>query len=206
MCLMIGLQMKFYALNPWKSIVVSLSLVIAGVIGSKIWFFVENLSFGGRSFYGAIVFAPLVYLPVSRLMKIPYLCCLDFGCTGGCMALAAVKVECLRSGCCGGYIMYIDENHMYVRFPSQIVEMANFLVIAIILFLLSKKQKYQGEIFPIFLVLYGTTRFVLNFFRDEAVLYALGLTAGSFWSLCSVIIGVAWLLIKNRITNCEKRT
>ncbi len=198
MCGVIILQMKWYSVDLWKSIVVSFALAITGFIGSEIWFFVENLSLGGRSFYGAIAFAPLIFWPISRWMKIPYLQCLDFCCTGGCMALAAIKVQCLRDGCCGGYIMHIDENHMYVRFPSQIVEMANFIAISAILLVLSRRIKYREKIFPIFLTLYGLTRFFLDFFRGETVPYALGLTAGSFWSLCSFAVGLIWLTVTRK--------
>lgn len=204
MCIPIMVQMKWYAVKPWKSIVVSLALVITGVYGSEIWYYVENLSFGGRSFYGAIVLSPIIFFPLSQILQIPYKKILDFIPPAGCITLALVKLQCLRDGCCVGKILYIDENYMYVRFPSQIVEMVTFLGISVLLLYMSSKLKFRGKIFPWFLVLYGGSRFFLDFTRDIKSTYLLGLSAGSFWSLCSLIIGIVILSIM-RCRNSAQR-
>ena len=206
MCAMIALQMKWYSIAWWKGIVISAALVLTGVFGSQIWFFVENLEFGGRSFYGAIFFSPLVFWPLSKLLRIPYGEALDFVAPAGCLTLALVKIQCLRDGCCLGRILYVDENHMYVRFPSQIVEMAAFLLISAILFALCYRGKIKGKIFPCFLVLYGASRFVLDFLRDVIAPYALGLSAGSFWSMISVIAGIIWLMLVKRRKNSARHS
>lgn len=193
MSILIGLQMKWYGISRWKAILISVMLAITGVVGSYLWFYVENGYFWGRSLFGAIFFAPLVYYPIAKIIKVPYHYALDFCAPAGSMVLAAIKLQCLRDGCCQGMILGIDQNYFYVRFPSQIVESAAFALVGIVLLVLSKKPKYRGKIFPWFLILYGSTRFVLDFFRDISASYALGLSAGSFWSLCAIIVGVMWL-------------
>lgn len=204
MCMTIAQQMKWYQIPIWKSSVISFTLVLDGLIGSHLWYFVENFSFGGRSFYGAIFLAPLIYWPVSRYLKVPYDYALDFCAPSGCLTLALVKIQCLRDNCCMGKFLYIDENHMFVFFPSQLVEMANFIILAVVLFFLSKKKSNHGKIFPIFLIFYGGTRFILDFFRGETTPYLLGLTAGSFWSACAFVIGIIWLCIANtRKSRCH---
>ena len=195
MCVMISVQMKWYGISMWKSVIVSLALVFTGLFGSRIWYFVENGNYGGRSFYGAVFFAPLVFFAVAKLFRIPYLQALDFCAPAGSLTLALVKIQCLRDKCCQGKILYIDENQEYVRFPSQMVEMIAFVIICIILFLLSSRKIMRGKIFPCFLVLYGASRFVLNFFRYIESTYAFGLSAGSFWSLISFCIGMFWLIL-----------
>lgn len=198
MCIPISIQMKWYSVARWKSIVISAVLVLTGVIGSEIWFFVENLSFGGRSFYGAVVFAPIVFIPVARLLRISYGDVMDFVAPAGCLTLAMVKLQCLKDHCCEGKILYIDENHMYVRFPSQIVELIVFLIISIALMLISANKKSRNRVFPWFLIIYGAARFGLDFMRDNAASYAFGLSAGSFWSLCAFVIGIIVLMIMSR--------
>lgn len=195
MCTMISMQMKWYGISMWKSIIVSLTLVFTGLFGSRVWYFVENGNFGGRSFYGAVFFAPLVFLVIAKLFSIPYLYALDFCAPAGSLTLALVKIQCLRDKCCQGKILYIDENREYVRFPSQIVEMVAFFIICAILFFLSSRKKMRGKIFPCFLVLYGASRFILDFFRSIEAPYALGLSAGSFWSLISFLVGIAWIVL-----------
>lgn len=198
MCVLIGVQMKWYGIKIWKSIVVVVSLVLVGVYGSQIWYFVENGNFGGRSFYGAIFLAPIAFFPVARILHESYTNILGLCAPAGCLTLALVKVQCLRDGCCNGYVMYMDENHFYVHFPSQIVEMITFLVIAAILFHMSHREKNREKIFAWFLILYGGTRFVLDFLRENRSLYALGLSAGSFWSMIAFGVGLAWLLIQTK--------
>ena len=200
MSYVISVQMKWYGVARWKSVVVSLVLVFTGIYGSQLWFYVENGYFYGKSFYGVIFLAPLVYLPVAWILRTPYGQLMDFCAPAGCLTLALVKIRCLRSGCCEGFIMGVDESYRYIKFPSQIVEMTAFLIISGILFWMTTKEKYRTKIFPWFLVLYGGSRFVLNFFRAETAPFALGLTAGSFWSVWAVLIGLVWLRILRRKT------
>ena len=195
MCEIIAFQLKKYFIPMWKGIPIAVSLAISGVFGSRLWFFIENLSFDGRSFFGAIAFSPLVFLLLAKLLKIPYKEILDFIPAAGCITLALVKIQCLRDGCCEGRILYINDDHIYVRFPSQIVEMIDFLLLAVVLLIAFYKFKKRGQVFPLFLILYGVTRFVLNSFRGELVTYALGLPAGHCWSLISIIIGTIWLVV-----------
>lgn len=195
MSLLIMLQMKQYGVVLWKSIPIAALLVLTGVVGAYLWYFVENFSFGGRSFYGAVFFSPIVFLPVSKLLKISYSDTMDFVAPAGCVTLAMVKTICIRDRCCQGKILYVNQDDIFVRFPSQIVEMVVFLIISAILMWMVSKKKFRGTIFLWFLVLYGSSRFVLDFFRDIETAYVLGLSAGSFWSLCSLITGLILLLI-----------
>lgn len=198
MCAPIAVQMKIYQIPVWKSIIVSTVLVLIGIYGSQLWYFVENFSFRGRSLYGAIFLAPIVYLPISAVLRIPYGKMMDFVAPAGCLTLAMVKIQCLRDGCCKGIVLYMTENHEYVRFPSQIVEMAAFLALSVILFLMSFSKRFRSTIFWWFWVLYGASRFVLNFFRGRAEPYLLNLSAGSFWSLIACIGGILALAICKR--------
>lgn len=204
MCIPISIQMRWYGVRIWKSIIVSIVLVYTGLFGSRLWYFVENGNFVGRSFYGAIFLAPIVYLPLAIILNISYKHILDFCAPAGCLTLSLVKIQCLLDGCCEGIALFIDENHNYVKFPSQIVEMFTFLIIGGYLMFLSSKERNRGKIFLWFLILYGSSRFVLNFFRDNTSPYMLGLSAGSFWSLLAFIIGFILLKLENLRQQTEK--
>lgn len=195
MTLLIAIQMRWYGIEPWKSIVVAVVLVIVGAFGSRVWYFVENGEFRGRSLYGAIFLSPIAYIPIAFVLRIPYMRILDFCAPAGCLTLALSKLQCMRDGCCTGMVLYVDENFDYVKFPSQIVEMGTFIAIAVILFYLSSRPRCRGRIFPMFLLLYGASRFFLDFLRGGTVPYALGLSAGSFWSLIAGVIGLIVLII-----------
>lgn len=206
MCIPISIQMKWYSVKRWKSIPVSVILVLTGVVGSYLWYFIENFAFGGRSFFGAVFFAPLVFLPVAKCLQIPYGYMMDFVAPAGCLTLALVKIQCLRDGCCQGMVLHVNEDNLYVRFPSQIVEMIVFLILSAILMHISADPNKRKTVFPWFLILYGATRFGLDFLRDSSTSYALGLSAGSFWSLWAFGIGLVALLVlcKKNQRVCDK--
>jgi phosphatidylglycerol:prolipoprotein diacylglycerol transferase len=196
---LMSLQMKWYHIACWKGIFHSLALVVTGVVGSRFWYFVENGSFLGRSLYGAIFLAPFIFFFVAKVLRIPYGYALDFTAPAGCLTLALVKYQCMRDGCCDGIILYLTDDHNYVRFPSQIVEMLAFLTVFFILLKMSYEAKHRGYIFAWFLVLYGSSRFVLDFLRGETVPYVWILSAGSFWSLIALIIGASILRIRQKV-------
>lgn len=191
----ITMQMKWYGVSTWKSVPTTIIVIFTGLIGSQLWFFIENGFFEGRSLYGCVFLCPIVFFPVSKLIKVNYGEIMDFIAPAGCFVLGLAKAQCMRDGCCEGKILYMNEDRIFVRFPSQIVEFFVFTIIAIFLFLLSRNIKFRNKIYPLAMVIYGTARFFLDFFRDTEASFLLGLSKGSFWSLCSFVIGIAILAI-----------
>jgi len=206
-CIPIAVQMKWYGIAVWKSIFVSIAMVITGLFSCRFWFFLENGYWMGRSFFGAIFFAPLTFLLVAKLLRIKYVYALDFCAAAGCLIFAILKVECIVGGCCQGIALFINENHEYVLFPSAIVEFITAFILAVILVIISKKRKNRGRIYPITMVSYGTLRFFLNLFRDDWVRARemnLWLPIGNIWSLVAIAIGAVWLVMLRR--NCRNNS
>ena len=172
----ITLQMKWYGVSLWKSLPVTIIVILTGLFGSQFWFFVENGFFEGRSLYGAVFLCPIAFYPVAKILKVSYGEIMDFIAPAGCFVLGLAKAQCMRDGCCEGKILYINEDRVYIRFPSQIVEFFVFIVIAIILVLLSRKLKLRKTIYPIAMIMYGNARFFLDFFRDTEASFLLGLS------------------------------
>ena len=205
MCVLISVQMQWYGECRWKSVFVSIAVVITGLLSCKLWFFLENGYWGARSFYGAIFFAPLTFLIVAKGLKIPYQYSLDYCATAGCLVLAILKVDCMLGGCCRGITLYIKPNGDSVRFPSQAVEFVLALMLSF--FLLRQSKKNQGKIYPMALVLYGVQRFVLNLLRDDwgrTKELGLLLPLGCIWSSLAVVIGAIWLYLRKKKDNLQK--
>lgn len=186
-----------YGFSKRKVALAAVLLTVCGVLGVKLMFFIENGSFGGQSFFGAVLFTPLLMLAVAKLLRLPAAGLLDLSAPAECVMLALLKVECLLTGCCVGRVLYVTPLGAEVRFPSAIVECAAALLIALLLYFLSGKQKLHGRIYPLFMVIYGATRFVLNFLRETTPLL-LGLSVGCLWALLSVIIGSVLLVLLAR--------
>ena len=193
MLILIFALMVCYQEKRWKSIPLSILLTVSGTIGTYIWFFVECSFWGGRSYYGAVFLVPMMFTYVARWIKIPYGELMDYCAPAECVMLAIMKYQCLVDGCCGGIALRVLEDGSTIFFPSQIVELVNALMIVAILLIVAVKQKYRGKIYAWYLLIYGTMRFVLNWFRSDNTPLLLGLPAGNLWSLLAVFWGLLWL-------------
>jgi phosphatidylglycerol---prolipoprotein diacylglyceryl transferase len=84
------------------------------------------------------------------------------------------------------------------RHPSQLYQFAlEGLLLFVLLWLFSRRQRAPGVVGAMFLVGYGVLRFIGEVFREPEALYGampLGLSAGQLLSLPMVAIGVAMLI------------
>ena len=177
----------------WKMLVLNLWLTITGVAGTMILAYIESGKFGGTSFYGAIFAVPILIMP-AMLMKISYLDILNLCAPAECAMLIVMRFDCLDKGCCfGRYLPRLE-----FQFPSQIVEMIAAAAVMVTLIGMHKKDR-NTQLYPWYMILYGVLRFLMNGFRYGGTNpWILGLSPGHFWSLVSIIIGTAWLLLSKK--------
>lgn len=195
--LMLFRRKKYPEVSIWKMAVISFWLTISGVIGAMLMYFIETGSFGGTSFFGAILFVPVIVSP-AVILKVKYSTLLDLCAPAESLMLAFMKFDCYLSGCCiGKYLPTLG-----FQFPSRLVEIITTLIIMAALLKLENKPENKGRIYAWYLVLYGATRFVLNWFRYGVKPFVWILPAGNFWSVVAVIIGTIWLIFtKNKRKN-----
>lgn len=179
-------------LPMWKTLLSAAVLTVLGVLGAKLMFLIESGFWAGASFYGAVFFPPLIMVLLALLLRVPPLALLDLCAPAECVMLAILKMQCAVNGCCVGILLTITADGTYIRFPSQIIELLNALVLMVMLLWLIRKGTWQGRIYPIYMLLYGITRFILNLLRDTKP-FLLGLPAGNFWSLVAIVIALIWL-------------
>ncbi len=191
------IRYKKYRISLLKTIVITIAIVFSGLAGSYIMFFLENGMWQGRSMFGGILLFPLFLLPISLVLKIEPADLLDYATIPGAFLLAFSKFNCYLADCCGGKVIgYVDAIPEF--FPSQLVEMCVSLLIVVALLVFEATNKLKHFICPMCIVLYSITRFVLDFFRWKQDIFALGMTAGRFWSVISFLIGIIWIVIKIR--------
>lgn len=187
--------MMCYRVSLWKGFPASFILTVTGTVGTYIWFIVENGGFGGRSFYGAVFLVPPAFWFVAKYLKISFGELMDFCGPAECVMLVIMKYKCMLDGCCGGKVIRIAEDGNAVVFPSQLAEMIAAASLFVVLMILAMIKANRGTIYPWYMILYGATRFVLNFFRAEQSAYFLGLPPGHVWSILSVVLGIIWIVI-----------
>lgn len=193
--LMLLRRKTFPQVQIWKYPLISILLTFAGVAGAMLMHFVESGHFGGTSFFGAILFVPVLMLP-ALLLRVPYGTLMALCAPAECLMLAFMKVDCLISDCCiGKYLPALD-----FQFPSQIVEMLTALVIMLILLQLERNPKNRNTLYAYYLLLYGATRFVLNWFRYGIKPFVWILPAGNFWSIVAIVFGLLWLAVEAKVS------
>lgn len=191
LCLSI-LRRKQYDLPLWKAIVLPFLLTLFGVSGAMILFFVESGRFGGISFYGSVLLIPALLFPASKLIKISYGKITDYSVPQICLMLAVMKIHCFVSGCCGGICLNPEKN---VFFPSQIAELIVSLLIAALILYMDSQKWFKGKLYGVYFLVYGVLRFALNFLRIGISPFVWIIPAGHFWSLISIALGIAWILL-----------
>lgn len=188
------LQKKQYPrVAVWKMALLTLWLLITGVFGTMVLAYIELGEFGGTSFYGAVFLVPLLIVP-AMLMKLTYKDILNLCATAECAMMVVMRFDCLDKGCCFG--RYLPQ--LGFQFPSQISEMIVGVTIMVLLMQTLRKDR-QAQLYPRYMLLYGLCRFILQGFRYGGTNpWILGLSQGHFWSLLSMLIGGAWLLLSRR--------
>ena len=182
---------KRYDFPLWKSIIIPFMLTVFGVTGAMILAFIESGHFGGISFYGSVLLIPVLLIPTAYLLKIPYGKITDCSVPQICIMLAVMKVGCFVSGCCGGITIAGGT----ARFPSQIAEMLVAIALAVVIILLDSQGYMENRLYGVYFLTYGILRFGLNFLRDGIKPFVWIIPAGHFWSIISIALGVAWIVI-----------
>ena len=197
---MILRKKDFQQVAVWKMALLTVWLTITGVAGTMILAYIETGEFGGTSFYGAVLMVPVFILP-AMLMKIRYLDILNLCAPAECAMLVVMRFDCLDKGCCFG--RYLPD--LEFQFPSQIVEMVVGITVMTVLIRMHKKDR-NAQLYPWYMILYGVLRFLIQGFRYGGTdPWILGLSAGHFWSLVSIAVGTAWLLL-SRSRKCAAKS
>ncbi|OGH86303.1 MAG: prolipoprotein diacylglyceryl transferase [Candidatus Magasanikbacteria bacterium RIFOXYC12_FULL_33_11] len=96
----------------------------------------------------------------------------------------------------GMYFPKFDNGEMILRHPSQLYESLIALTLFLIIYVVYKKYKNAPQYFitNLFLLLYFSSRFLVEFFKERHVLFDFPLSMGQLLSLPFVIWAVYWFL------------
>lgn len=170
---------------------------------SLVLYWICTGEFGGQNIIRAYVFLPLILWFFSMVCNIRTDRVMDMAAPIVCFTLALAKVGCQYAGCCeswwnvdwGIYNKWVETK----LFPVQTAEALTAFVIGIFLIWLSKRHKYRygGRCMAWMLLLFGSTRVVWEFLRDnEKIVF--GLSELALWSIAMAMVGAVWLLIDSK--------
>jgi len=171
--------------------------ILIGLVFSKLWliasewdyysanpgqiFSIQTFQSAG-TFYGGLVGAVLLIVVYSRMNKAALLAVLDVGAIMISLGHAIGRLGCFVAGCCYGKPTALPWGVTFTNpvaeriagtplgiplHPTQLYESAAEFLNFLLLWWLSKRQKFTGQIFGTFFILYGIERGTIEFFRGD---------------------------------------
>lgn len=172
-------------------------MVLAGLVGAKAWYILTDFAYfaanprelisigmlqAGGVFYGGFVGALLTAAIYTRWAKLPLLPIVDAYSPGVALGHALGRMGCFFAGCCWGKetevawgVTFTDPAAAQIvgtplglkLHATQLYEASAEFVIFGILLWVAARQKFTGQVFATFAILYGVVRFTNEFFRGD---------------------------------------
>lgn len=209
--------------NIWDFVIIEGYGLLGGIIGSKLLYIIvsfndipwdrigepevlASLIGGGFVFYGGLILAVALVFLGGKIHKIDawdYISNYAFAIP---LAHGFGRIGCFLAGCCYGIpydgpisVVYPESSliapHGIHMFPVQIVETCCLFVISIVLFLFYWFRKTEFCL-PMYFILYGIARFILEYFRFDAYRGKfLSLYTSQWISIGMVIAGIIWIIV-----------
>jgi len=217
-------------LDPERVWNLGIYMVLAALVGAKLWLVLADWSYywehpheilglstllSGGTYYGGFLAALVVALLYARRFGLKFLPLGDVYAAPLALGHAIGRLGCFAAGCCYGKtttlpwaVTFTDP---YARMlvgtplriplhPTQLYESAAELLTFAFLVFLGRRQRFTGQVFVAYAVLYGLTRGTIEFFRGDP---DRTLFAGGTFSLMQVvsvalIVVGAWLLFRGK--------
>ncbi len=198
-------QAKKEGMNPDRILDLGVYLLLTAIVGSRVLFvltdlraFVERpfeafaLWKGGLVFYGGLLAAVPVGIWYVKRHKLPVWRTADIMAPSIALGQAFGRLGCFSAGCCYGApavgwlsVVFTDPQSLaplgVPLYPTQLMEATGNLLIFGSLLFLRRSKKFDGQIFWLYVLAYAVLRFIIEFFRGDAIrgLYFGGLISTS---------------------------
>lgn len=186
--------------------------IICGVIGGKLLYIITDIKniiadpsllkdFGsGFVIFGAIIAGAIGVYVYSRRKQWKLLKILDLVIPSVALAQGFGRIGCFLAGCCYGrataspFGVRFRENSLAPTdaclLPTQIYSSIFDFALAAFLLWYSKKEKSEGRVFSMYLILYSIGRFAVEFLRDDPRGSVGPLSTSQFISIFTFILGI----------------
>ena len=181
-------------------------VILLGVIGARLYYVIFQWDYyrenpgeilairnGGLAIYGGILAGLLATYIFSRIKKIKFMTILD------CLAPAVPLAQAI--GRWGNFIngeahggptdlpwgIMVDGIKVHPTFLYE--SLLDFFIFILLYFFVSKRQKFEGQLFTLYLIIYGCGRFFIEAMRTDS-LYFGPFRVSQLLSLILVVIGL----------------
>lgn len=188
-----------------KSTAIALGILhmFCSVLFAKIFAFMEGVP-GGMSLYGGLFFLPISFCVIAHVTKRNIADTCDVFTIPTIVTVSCARVNCLFSGCCLGTVIPGMDG---IRWPTRELELVLYLVLYIALRNKIGRAKVRGKLYPIYMVSYGTFRFIIEWFRETENMVGFA-HLSHIWSVTAIGIGalIIYLIDKKGQKRKTKKT
>jgi phosphatidylglycerol:prolipoprotein diacylglycerol transferase len=192
---------------------------ISALLGARVFYVIEHhKSFfpqffevwkGGLDFFGGLVFALITLLVGIRVLKLPMWKVFDIAGVSVIFAHSVGRLSCWLAGCCYGKPTDLPIGVVFPPgavapsgislYPTQVMEATGNFLGFVLLYYLYRRKPFDGFIGALYLIYYGTERFLLEFIRGVTPpIPGIGLTWNQIVCLLAVLIGLGIILYRLR--------
>lgn len=194
---------------------IALWLMIGGLVGARVAYVMANwpdyadapwrivrFDQGGLVYYGGFIGGTLAAIGFAIRRRRPLWQVGDYAIGAVPLGHAIGRIGCFINQCCYGAEttcrLQVTVGGV-PRHPVQLYESLATAIIYVVLLRFSPRQRRDGETLALYLLLYPTARFFLEFLRGDARLHFLGLTVAQAVSVVLWLIGAGlWLFLPRR--------
>ncbi len=209
-------------------------IIIGAFVGGKLFFFMEDPAyyFGsfqnmknnfrtGFVFYGSLLFAIPLTVWYFKKEKWPLWAMMDRLAITACIIHAFGRMGCFFAGCCHGIptdmpwgVSFTDSASQAEPLntplhPTQLYSSFMILGILAVLWMMKRHNRFEGQLFFIYIILYATGRSIIEIFRgDEARGYVIDgvISHSQFISIIVISITIwAYLRFKKKASFKKKK-
>ncbi len=220
-------QAKKEGVNPDRVLDLGVYMLLTAIVGSRLLFVLTDLKDfsanplqafalwkGGLVFYGGLLAAVPVGIWYLKKHSLPVWKTTDIMAPSIALGQAFGRLGCFSAGCCYGApssglfsVIFTDPRSLaplgVPLFPTQLTEAAGNLTIFLVLLLVRRFKKFDGQVFWSYVLFYAVLRFVIEFFRGDTIR---GLYFGNAISTSQIIAIGMFLLAGVMIWRLSKKT
>lgn len=186
------LRIRWYA-----ALILSVLHTLIGVVCVKAFAAFEGLigpgEAGNLSLYGGVFLMPVFYFAGAKIFRRDVAMTFDVFSLPLILTLFCSRFNCLVNGCCLGLMIPGTD----MRWPTRGAEMLFYVILIHILGTKVFKRRFDGRVYPIYMLSYGIFRFVIEWFRESEHIIGV-IHISHIWSLAAAIIGATLLIILSK--------
>lgn len=184
-------EAKRVGIDPDRIMDLCFYIILSAIIGARLLYVATNLDFfthypieivkiwnGGLVFYGGFIAALVTAAVVVHVFRLPLAKTADIAGISVPLGHFFGRLGCFSAGCCYGkacslpWAVTFHNPSSLARLgvplhPTQLYSAASNLSIFLLLFFMRKHKRFDGQIFWLYVLMYGVMRSIIEIFRGD---------------------------------------